>query len=153
MKTGILLMFAFAAEEDLKKRTIPVLWVIGFFALLFGMRFLQDRQSFAFAGLLAGALPGIFFFLICLLTKGEAGGGDALIILLTGILTGFWNMVMICFLALVMTGLFGDYNNISKTKSTNKKSRSSKVVDRTISSAASTIGRKIGNQIFKGLFK
>lgn len=44
-------------------------------------------------------------------------------------------------------------DNISKTKSTNKKSRSSKVVDRTLSSAASTIGRKIGNQIFKGLFK
>ena len=107
MKTGILLMFAFAAEEDLKKRTIPVLWVIIFFALLFGMRFLQDRQSFAFAGLLAGALPGIFFFLICLLTKGEAGGGDALIILLSGILTGFWNILMICFLALVITGLFG----------------------------------------------
>ena len=42
----------------------------------------------------------------------------------------------------------------SKTlKSSNKKTRSSKVVDRTINSAASTIGRKIGNQIFKGLFK
>ncbi len=31
--------------------------------------------------------------------------------------------------------------------------RSNKIVDRTINSAASTIGRKIGNSIFKGLFK
>lgn len=34
-----------------------------------------------------------------------------------------------------------------------KKTKSNKIVDRTINSAASTIGRKIGNQIFKGLFK
>lgn len=43
-----------------------------------------------------------------------------------------------------------EYN---KHKTTNTKSKSSKIVDRTINSAASTIGRKIGNQIFKGLFK
>ena len=43
-------------------------------------------------------------------------------------------------------------NNKVNFKS-NKKSTSSKIVDRTINSAASTLGRKIGNQIFKGLFK
>lgn len=40
----------------------------------------------------------------------------------------------------------------NKTSNT-KRTKSNKVVDRTINSAASTIGRKIGNQIFKGLFK
>lgn len=41
-----------------------------------------------------------------------------------------------------------------KNRSTNnKKTKSNKVIDRTINSAASTIGRKIGSQIFKGLFK
>lgn len=40
-----------------------------------------------------------------------------------------------------------------ETKSTKKTSKTNKVVDRTINSAANTIGRKIGNQIFKGLFK
>lgn len=44
-------------------------------------------------------------------------------------------------------------NNNKVIKNNSKKSKSSKVVDRTINSAASTIGRKIGNQIFKGLFK
>ena len=46
-------------------------------------------------------------------------------------------------------------NNESNNKViiSTKKTKSNKVVDRTINSAASTIGRKIGNQIFKGLFK
>ena len=44
-------------------------------------------------------------------------------------------------------------DNLKMDKQNNKKTRSSKVVDQTINSAASTIGRKIGNQIFKGLFK
>lgn len=46
-----------------------------------------------------------------------------------------------------------EIHNSKELKSSTKKSKSSKVVDRTINSAASTIGRKIGNQIFKGLFK
>ncbi len=44
-------------------------------------------------------------------------------------------------------------NSTKILTSNQKKTRSSKIVDRTINSAASTIGRKIGNQIFKGLFK
>ena len=48
------------------------------------------------------------------------------------------------------TSSIDEYN---KHKTSNTKSKSSKIVDRTINSAASTIGRKIGNQIFKGLFK
>lgn len=49
-------------------------------------------------------------------------------------------------------------NNLEKkisTKRSNitKKTKPNKVIDRTINSAASTIGRKIGSQIFKGLFK
>lgn len=43
--------------------------------------------------------------------------------------------------------------NNSQNRSAIKKSRTNKVVDRTVNSAASTIGRKIGTQIFKGLFK
>lgn len=107
MRTGLLLMLAFAAAEDLKKRTVPVTLVTIFCILLLAVRYLYERQSFVLTDLLAGALPGLFFFLICLFTKGEAGGGDAWIILLTGLLTGFWNTGMICFLALVITGLFG----------------------------------------------
>lgn len=41
----------------------------------------------------------------------------------------------------------------SKLLKPQKPSKSSKVIDRTVNSAASTIGRKIGNQIFKGFFK
>lgn len=40
------------------------------------------------------------------------------------------------------------YKNINT-----KKSKPNKIVNRTINSAASTFGRKIGNQLFKGLFK
>lgn len=41
----------------------------------------------------------------------------------------------------------------NKVITNTKKTKSNKVVDRTINSAASTIGRKLGNQLFKGLFK
>lgn len=44
-----------------------------------------------------------------------------------------------------------EIKEVKEVKTKNKKSN--KIVDRTINSAASTIGRKIGNQIFKGFFK
>lgn len=107
MRTGILLLLSFGAAEDLKTRSIPVIPVTMFAAVLLGIRFLYFHQSTSLAAFLAGAVPGVVFFFISTVSHGAAGSGDALLLLLLGMITGFWETLMICFLALVMTGLCG----------------------------------------------
>lgn len=107
MRTGILLMLSYAAAEDLKKRSIPVLPVISAAAILLCLRFLYYHQSFVPGAFLAGLIPGAVFLLVSIVSRGAAGSGDALILLLLGMITGFWDTGMICFLALVLTGLSG----------------------------------------------
>jgi prepilin signal peptidase PulO-like enzyme (type II secretory pathway) len=107
MKTGILLMLSFAAAEDLKRRSIPVLPVIAASLLLLCLRYGYFHQSFELQAFLAGLIPGAAFFMISAVSRGAAGSGDALILLLIGMLTGFWETGAICFLALVLTGFSG----------------------------------------------
>ena len=73
MRTGVLLLLGYTAAEDLRKRSIPVIPVTAFAMLLLFLRFLYFRQEFDLRVFLAGALPGVFFFLISIVTKGEAG--------------------------------------------------------------------------------
>lgn len=104
MRTGILLMLSFAAMTDIKTRSIPVIPVTAIAAVLLLLRFFCFHQSTSPAAFLAGAVPGIFFFLVSIVSRGAAGSGDALLLLLLGVLAGFWNTLMISFLALVVTG-------------------------------------------------
>ena len=62
MRTGILLLLSFGAAEDLKTRSIPVIPVTMFAAVLLGIRFLYFHQSTSLAAFLAGAVPGVVFF-------------------------------------------------------------------------------------------
>lgn len=107
MRTGILMMLGFAAAADLRKRSIPVIPVIVFAAVLIGLRYLYFRQNIELTAILAGMIPGAFFFLISAVSRGAAGSGDALLILLLGLVIGFWDTGMICFLALTLCGLSG----------------------------------------------
>ncbi len=107
MRTGILLMLSFSAAADLKTKSIPVIPVTVFAVVLLGMRVLYFHQSISLSAFLAGTVPGVVFFFISAVSRGAAGSGDALILLLLGIISGFWNSLMICFLALVLTGLCG----------------------------------------------
>ena len=107
MKTGILLLLSAAAASDLKTRNIPVIPVTLFAAALLGVRFLYFHQDVSPAAFLAGAVPGVLLFLISIVSRGAAGSGDALLLLLLGLIAGFWDALMICFLALVLTGFSG----------------------------------------------
>ena len=107
MRTGILLLLSVAAASDLKTRSIPVIPVTLFAAALLGIRFLYFHQETSPAVFLAGAVPGVLLFLISIASRGAAGGGDALLLLFLGLIAGFWNALLICFLALVLTGFSG----------------------------------------------
>lgn len=102
MKTGILLMLAILSFLDLRKRSFPMIPVLAAAAALFLCRFLLLKQDFSFYGILAGVIPGGLAFLLSLLSRGAIGGGDALLLLLLGILAGFWNTSAIAMLAVLL---------------------------------------------------
>lgn len=91
------------AVFDIKKKEIPfVLIIIGVISSI-GINIWQiyeGRLSVASVGI--SILPGLFFILISFCTKEKVGYGDGLILIVSGLVLGFYQ----CFLGLCISLLF-----------------------------------------------
>lgn len=107
MKTGTLILLAIPAFSDLRTHRFHVLPVLTGAVLLLVCRFMLFEQVFHFWSFMAGLLPGSFFLLLNRLSRGGVGAGDAMLIALLGLVTGFWNATAISMLAVTLTGVTG----------------------------------------------
>lgn len=60
-----------------------------------------------FKDMLCGALIGVFFLAISLLTEEKLGRGDSLYLIALGMLLGFRKMILLSTLALLLSAVFG----------------------------------------------
>lgn len=93
-----------ATYTDIKRREISVmvLLIFGFLSILclvFGMRI--NTLDF-----ILGVMPGIVLAIISIITKGELGMGDAIVILVLGAYFGFVEICEILLFALLFSALF-----------------------------------------------
>lgn len=99
---GILLVYS--AVTDIKRREISgkallIFGILGILCAVFGIKNTFWDTFF-------GVSTGILLVVISLLTKGELGMGDALLICVTGVYLGFVKNVQLLAIAMIMSGVF-----------------------------------------------
>lgn len=97
---------------DIKNREIPM-WLIAAGGILSAsLGCLSSETSAVLMG--AGALVGMLFLLISWMTREAFGYGDSLMIAVTGIYLGFWNLLYMLVWAYVLAAIFAGYVLIQK---------------------------------------
>ena len=93
----LLLFLLYPSAADLKKRSfLPAPVLLSFCAVLAARVFLISEPEFSILSAAAGSVPGLVFFALSRITGGAIGSGDALILLLAGILTGWRQVLLLC---------------------------------------------------------
>lgn len=93
-----------AAVPDLKTRRIP-LWIPGAFAPAAVAADLTVSGGISAAEIWAGAIPGVVLLILSFLLRGRIGEGDGLCLGVCGLITGFFNAVVIAETALLLASL------------------------------------------------
>lgn len=90
-------MMAVLAALDFYKRRIPVILLAGLTIFAVAVKIVEGWHPVFW---IAGTMPGILFLIIGCITREGVGYGDCWIIILLGIMTGLWDAVCICFIAI-----------------------------------------------------
>lgn len=93
--------------EDIRRRKITVN-VSLFFAMVAILLHLVFQNETIYQMLL-GMLPGIAVLLLSVLTGGKIGMGDGVVMMLAGLYLGFYQALLLLFLAFFLAGIFGWY--------------------------------------------
>lgn len=106
MEIGCLMgALSLLAVEDLRIKKIPVIplmltGIVGMiFHLVYWNRDIQD--------ILGGISIGIVLYFISVITRGKIGKGDGVLFMVTGVYLGFWNNLILLWVACVMAGVVG----------------------------------------------
>lgn len=114
---SLLGMLFFMGYEDIKTHKVRDILLLIFG--LIGMMFHISNGRISFVSLLGGFLIGCFLFLISLITHEKIGKGDAFVIMLTGIFLGFWQNILLSWLAFSLAGIVSFAAIILKKKNVN----------------------------------
>lgn len=90
-------MMAVLAVLDFYKRRISVILLAGLTIFTVAVKIAEGGHPVFW---IAGTIPGILFLIIGCITREGVGYGDGWIITLLGIMTGLWDAVCICFVAI-----------------------------------------------------
>lgn len=97
---------------DIRKREIPV-WLIAAGGILsVSLGYFHGKIPLVL--MVTGALVGGVFLLISRLTQEAFGYGDSLMIAVTGVYLGFWNVLYLLVWAYVLAAVFAGYVLIRK---------------------------------------
>lgn len=102
---GLLGMLGICSYEDIKTRKIGVVAVLLF--AIFGVINRMLLGSPAINEMIGGMSLGGILFLMGNLFKGCMGNGDALMVMVTGIYLGFWNNLLLLWIASLFAGVIG----------------------------------------------
>lgn len=89
--------------RDLRKREIPIWWLIVISVLVTIFVLLLDRTRLM--SRLVGGLLGVFFFFVSKCTKEAIGYGDSWLILILGIYLGSFEALQVLFFATVIAAI------------------------------------------------
>lgn len=102
---GLLSMLGICSYEDIKTKKIGVVVVLMF--AIFGVINRLVLGIPDIKGMVGGMLLGGALFLAGLLFKGSLGNGDALMVMVSGIYLGFWNNLLLLWIASLLVGIAG----------------------------------------------
>lgn len=90
--------------EDIKERkiTVSTVMISGIIGICLHLIF----QTESIFNMLLGTLPGLFLLLICILSKGRMGIGDAMLLMLTGLYLGLENNLYLLFYSVMLCGFW-----------------------------------------------
>lgn len=101
----ILIQFV-ASISDINNKMIPLQLTLG--AMSSGILIMLYFESLDVLKerIISAGLAFIILFILLLISKGQIGGGDLMLFLVTGFFTGIPSMLSILFLSVVISGLF-----------------------------------------------
>lgn len=99
----IFLLLVICSVSDLRKRTIPILFLLILSVAVLGFTIFGDSVGVRLR--VGGALLGILFLLISKCTKEAIGYGDSWLILLLGIQLGYLEAIGVLFAASLLAGV------------------------------------------------
>lgn len=102
---GLLGMLGICSYEDIKSRKIGVVMVLLF--AIFGVITRLLLGSPDIRGMFGGMILGGALFVLGRAFKGSLGSGDALMVMVSGIYLGFWNNLVLLWIASFLTGILG----------------------------------------------
>lgn len=114
---GLLGIFSFCTLEDIRKRSFDVMYLILF--AIGGVILHVYTQQDSIYSLLGGAAIGVVLYIISILSDEKIGKGDAMLIMVTGIYSGFWNTIIILFAACLLSSVYGIFLLVCKKKEKN----------------------------------
>ena len=99
---GILGVFSL---EDMQKRKVTTMALL--LSGIIGMVLHLCYGRLTIWNLMGGFAIGVVFYIASVLSGGQIGKGDALLIMVTGIFLGFWNNLMLVWAAACLAGFAG----------------------------------------------
>lgn len=105
MNTGCLLLLLYPSIADIRFKKFYVTPILVIAVLFAGVRLYQGKGTVI--DILLGCLPGMMIWILCLLTKEAIGTGDAAVITGLGMIAGWKDAGIICFMGLMICGILG----------------------------------------------
>lgn len=106
MEIGCLMgALSLLALEDLRIKKIPIIPLVltGIVGMIFHLVYCnRDIRD-----IVGGIFIGIALYLLSVITGGKIGKGDGVLFMVTGVYLGFWNNLMMLWIACVMAGIVG----------------------------------------------
>lgn len=102
---GLLGIFSFCTLEDIRKRSFDVMYLILF--AISGIIVHIYTQSESIYSLLGGAAVGGILYIVSILSDERIGKGDAMLVIVAGIYSGFWNTIVLLFVACLLSSIYG----------------------------------------------
>ena len=102
-KWVIFLLLVMCSISDVKKKTIPIAFLLMLSATVMGFAIFGDSVGVRLR--VGGALLGMLFLLISKYTKEAIGYGDSWLILLLGIQLGYLEAISVLFAASLLAGV------------------------------------------------
>ena len=102
---GLLVILGPCTVLDIRKRKLPVIYLLVLLTAAFLTNLLMERLSVWEMAL--GILYGLAFLLVSILTKGAIGFGDGVMIASTGAWIGIFFVLPASILAFLSAGVFG----------------------------------------------
>lgn len=102
---GLTLLLAPCVVLDVRKKKLPVIWLLLFLPVSFAVNLLVQRVSLW--AMIFGVLYGGLFLCVSLAAKGSIGFGDGIMIGSAGALQGGMFVLMSSFTGFLFAGVFG----------------------------------------------
>ena len=98
-------MLGFLAVEDIRKRKIPVEPVVA--CGIAGVIIRWFFSEIALVNMVGGVAVGVCMLLFSKVSRGKIGGGDGILLMATGVFMGFWDNLLLLWLASLLAGMCG----------------------------------------------